>query len=63
VTAYRIYTLSRYDRVRGPPRVIDCPDDDSAMHQARKFMDGRSLELWDGPRLVGRLNPDLKEND
>jgi hypothetical protein len=54
---YRVYTLSEADRVSGPPLIIDCDDDAAAIERAAALVTDRILEVWDGARLVGRLQP------
>ena len=56
--SYRIYTLSRDEHISRPPRIITCEDDTIAFEEARQLLDGHALEIWDGTRLVGRLEPD-----
>ncbi len=56
--SYRIYTLSRDEHINRPPRVITCEDDAAVLEEARQLLDGHALEIWDGTRLVGRLEPD-----
>ena len=57
---YRAYPVSA-DRVRGkshiaaPPHIFECDNDEQAAAQARQFVDGCDIELWDGPRFVMAL--------
>jgi hypothetical protein len=58
---YRIYTLTNNDRVAAPARPVNCADDAAAIQNARQWLDGHVIEVWDGGRLVGRLDPDEKK--
>ena len=58
--AYRVYTLSPDGHIQAPPRIIDCPDDEAAMRQARQWLDGHLLEVWNENRKIGTLDPDDK---
>jgi hypothetical protein len=55
--AYRIYTLDDDGHIVGPPAVIDCPDDQAAIQEAKRTLDGKVIELWDGPRQIAKLAP------
>jgi hypothetical protein len=57
MTVYRIYTLDPEDHVTGPPQIIVCTDDQEAMRQARQRLDAKPIEVWDGAKRVGRLEP------
>jgi hypothetical protein len=54
---YRIYTLSRDGHIHHAPRLVECDDDEAALKEARRFLDGEALEVWDQQRKVGRLEP------
>jgi hypothetical protein len=36
-------------------RTLRCADDESARQEAEKLRDGRVIEVWDGRRLVHRV--------
>ena len=36
----------------------DGPDDDEALKEARQLVNGRDIEVWQGPRIVAYLTPD-----
>jgi hypothetical protein len=55
MVVYRLYTLDRGAHITNPPRIVECADDDDAIHQAKQFLDGKDLELWDEGRCVARL--------
>jgi hypothetical protein len=56
--AYRVYFLDLADHVKGPPVIVRCADDHEAMQQARRYLDGKPVEVWLDGTLVGRLEPD-----
>ena len=55
---YRVYMLSKDEHITRPPRLIACPNDESAVRNARRFLDGHVLEVWDEKRRIARLVPD-----
>jgi hypothetical protein len=60
MTIYRVYKLRADGRVSGPPQVIDCRDDEAALHEAHQLFGGHLREVWDLARLVGRIDPASK---
>ena len=54
---YRVYKLRNDGHVSGPPKVIDCRDDDAALREAQDLHKEHSCEVWDLARFVGRLDP------
>ena len=54
MTVYRVYKLREDGRISGPPHVIDCRDDETAMREARRLLRGYAREVWDLARLVGK---------
>jgi hypothetical protein len=53
---YRLYILTSECHIAGPPNIVDCYDDRAAVVRAKQALDGHSIEIWNGSRLVGRLN-------
>jgi hypothetical protein len=51
---YRVYTLSPENRITGS-NTIECRGDDEAIEKTRQILDGHDLELWSGPKLIGRF--------
>ena len=49
---YRLYSIEEDAHIWRPPVVFDCADDKEAMNQARQYIDGKDLELWEGQRRV-----------
>ena len=52
---YRIYVMSKGNHIAGAPRVVSCATDDEAIENAKRHLDGRDLEVWEGARLVRRI--------
>lgn len=53
-SAYRVLLLNNAGRVLRTKSLAGCTEGE-ALERARAFMDGRSVELWDGGRLIQRL--------
>jgi hypothetical protein len=53
---YRIYIFDSDDEVIWPPRLVDCPDDASALMHANDVTHGKRIEVWQELRLVFRLD-------
>lgn len=49
---YRIYRLDKNGHVLGPPVVVASDDDDSVIEEAKKYVDGVAVEVWDEARRV-----------
>jgi hypothetical protein len=54
---YRFYTLKRTNEIAGPPGILQCADDREAIIAARKLLDSHDIEIWQGARVVIRLQP------
>jgi hypothetical protein len=52
---YRVFFLDTQNRVTLPAQDIDATDDQEAIVKARQYIDGRDIELWDGPRFIVRF--------
>lgn len=52
--AYRIFPISGASMI--PVTTLHFPDDAAAVRHAMQFLDGVGVEVWDGPRLVARLD-------
>lgn len=52
---YRAYFVGNDDHFRNV-RVLDCPDDDTAIAEAKKLLNGVDIELWQLGRKVARLD-------
>ena len=54
--AYRIYCLDGAGKVWAA-EWIEARSDAAALEAARRFTDAVHCEVWDGQRLVGRVEP------
>ena len=54
---YRIYLLNEQGRVDDVPHVIRCATDEDATKQARQLRRRQTIELWQGDRLVIKIDP------
>ena len=52
---YRLYCLDGVDSVASA-QWIEADDDSAALDAADELRDGRTCELWEGKRLVARLD-------
>ena len=55
---YRLFRLSPDHQIFGVSEVADFDSDRDVIDYAKSKMDGLSIEVWDGPRLVTRLTSD-----
>jgi hypothetical protein len=53
--AYRIYSLTHDNRIKGVPEIIECESDRDVIAHVKTKLDRLDLEIWDGPRIVLRL--------
>ncbi|MEA2881017.1 MAG: hypothetical protein QOH32_236 [Bradyrhizobium sp.] len=56
--AYRLYRLDSDGRVFGPPRIVQCEDDDAVLIEARNYLDGHAIEIWRDNKRVGLIPAD-----
>jgi hypothetical protein len=52
---YRIYILTAGNTITGPAAKVVCQSDEEVVAEARTLLNGQDIEIWSGPRLVGRL--------
>ena len=50
--ACRVYSINQAGHISGPPEIVECPGDQEAAQIAKLFIDGKDVEVWDGPRFV-----------
>ena len=55
MSEYRIFAIGPDGRFAGEPKIVECIDDQEAIHKASQFIDGRDLEVWTPTRLIARL--------
>ena len=49
---YRCYPITLSGLIDGPPWVLDCIDDGSAIDKAHAMLPEKRFEIWHGPRKV-----------
>jgi hypothetical protein len=54
---YRVYLLDEDGRVSQIPRMIRCMTDDDATRRARYLQESQGVEVWQGARLVIKIDP------
>lgn len=57
MTDYTVHYFDEHEHVRKARRLA-CPTDADAVQQAILFYHPYALEVWQGERLVSRLEPD-----
>jgi hypothetical protein len=55
VANYKLYGLDGLNKVASADW-IEADDDETAVEEVKKRMDGHDCELWQGARLVARIN-------
>ena len=55
--SYSLYVLNKEDHLIGPALLIHADDDEHAITEVRKTLNGHAAELRDGLRLVKQFNP------
>jgi hypothetical protein len=55
---YRIYQLDREGHIRSVPEIIKCEDDDAALIEAQRYLNGCALEIWADARRVAFIPAD-----
>jgi hypothetical protein len=44
---YRFYMMSTDGHIAGPPKVVDCVEDEEAIGHARNLVDSHVIEVWE----------------
>jgi hypothetical protein len=57
---YRLYSLKNGNQIPGPPKILLCASDEEAIALASTFLDRFDIEIWQGPRVLTRLQPSDK---
>ncbi|MDE2329494.1 MAG: hypothetical protein KGK16_01715 [Bradyrhizobium sp.] len=58
MSVYRVYVIGKGGHIDGFPHYIECTDDNEAIQRARRMVDGHSVEIWEGARIVKKLVPE-----
>jgi hypothetical protein len=54
---YRLYRVDEEGHIQGAPVIVSCDDDDAAVAQAKQYVDGVAIEIWDRSRRVAVIPP------
>jgi hypothetical protein len=57
---YRFYTVAKDGHFAGVPEARELPDDPAALKEAKQFLDGHDIEIWQGKRVVAYLVTEQK---
>lgn len=57
--AYRFYKIGNDGHIDGPASDHALPDDHAAVNEAKQLVNGHDIEIWEGPRLVAYVTPDV----
>jgi hypothetical protein len=52
---YQVYVVDDAGRILAAPEVVTCDDDQRALRKAKSLANGHDLEVWQGARIVGRI--------
>lgn len=52
---YRVYSIYQ-GRISDPPEVVTCDNDEQAIERASKLKGRCPVELWQGERLVAKID-------
>lgn len=53
--SYRVYPLDKDGHVNGPPDILTCEDDGTAIEKAKRLVNGHDIEVWYLDRLIIHL--------
>jgi hypothetical protein len=53
--AYRAFEIGEDGHVTGRIDFRDCPNDEAAKQWAKRLVDGKTIEVWDGSRRIARF--------
>lgn len=54
---YRLYSVDKEGHIQGMPVIVSCEDDNAAVAEAKQYVDGVAIEVWDCARRVAVLPP------
>jgi hypothetical protein len=52
MATYRAYLVDGRGHIHQPPHIFDSDDDGTAITQAKQYVNGCDVELWDHERIV-----------
>jgi hypothetical protein len=54
---YRAFEIDKSGHIASLPAYLNCNDDKEAIGFVETMIDGRAIELWEGPRFVTKVYP------
>jgi hypothetical protein len=57
MTEYRFYSITKDGHIDRPPSAIQLANDEAALDEAKRRLDGHAIEIWQGTRIVAHLDP------
>jgi hypothetical protein len=54
---YRFYIIQKDGHITGPPKACELANDTAALQEAKQLVNGHAVEIWQGARIVGHLDP------
>ena len=58
---YKIYVLDGRNQIFRPAQLMEAINDKDAIEKATQLFNGRTIEVWDGTRLIIRHRPDISK--
>ena len=55
--AYRAFEIGEDGHVAGRIDLCYCPNDEVAKQWAKRLVNGKTIEVWDGSRRIARYEP------
>ncbi|MDI3559551.1 hypothetical protein [Bradyrhizobium sp. Arg816] len=52
---YRLYRVDKEGHISEAAVIVSCEDDDAAIAEAKQYVDGVAIEVWDRDRRVAVL--------
>ena len=60
MSEYHLYLIENDGHIREPAKVLDCEKDETAVDEAKKFLNDHDVEIWQGARMVAFVGSDTK---
>jgi hypothetical protein len=57
---YRFYSINKDGRIAAPAEIHALPNDEAAVKEAKTLLKEDTIEIWEGARIVYRLEPARK---
>lgn len=59
MSEYHLYLIENDGHIREPVKVLDCQRDETAVDEAKKFLNDHDVEIWEGARMVAFVDSDI----